>query len=453
MIAIRAKWVLATEDERQSLLRDKYVLVEGNRIVGFDRSPPSGAELLEPMAGLVTPGLINLHAHSLNAPLFRGLVDDLPAFRRPEEMIYRLLMPVGQIAMDVLDDRELSALIESGLEEMLATGTTTVVDMWRPEQQSVFFAVAESLGIRAYGAPYIRSRAILGMTPEGRPEYGPDESDNTLDAALQVFDRYDGVAGGRLRVALGPHATDTCSAALLAKVAEGALERNALVTAHVAQSRAECEEVERRDGVSPMRLLHRAGLARAKTLAAHCTFAAESDLEALASSGLSVAHCPLTYARLGVTVTADRFWQAGIPVGLGTDAYCMDMLSEMRAAGYFSKLQTGRSDSATAWSLLDTATRVAADALGRPDLGRIERGKTADLAIFDLRGVRVDPVIDPIKTLVWYGTSQNLFGVVVDGRVVSRAARVGNAASDRASVCAGAVSKVVQTAREGGFLT
>lgn len=453
MLAIRAKWILASIDQRLQLLTDRYVLVEGGKVAAVAKQPPSDADVIEPAAGLVIPGLINLHAHCLNAPLFRGMVDDLAPSDRPENVIYRLLMPVGQLAMDVLTDDELAGLVESGLTEVLASGTTTVLDMWRPEQQEAFFTVAERLGIRAYGAPYIRSRAILGINEAGEPRYGADEGERSLEAAIRIFDRYDEGPTGRLRVALGPHGTDTCSARLLRRVAEVSKDLDTPVTAHVAQSRSERDVVKERDGMSPIRLLERSGLARPRTVAAHCVYADDTELAMMAATGMTVAHCPLTFARVGVSVTADRFWRHGIPLGIGTDAYCMDLLAELRAVGYLSKRATGRSDTATAWSLLDAATRVAADALGRPDLGRIAPGSTADLAVFDLRGVHIEPVVDPIKALIWYATTANVHSVIVDGEVVYQSRGARRQRSDLSEVSRTAVQKVVREASERGLLS
>jgi len=450
-VAVRAKWVLLHEQEgaQPRLVEDRYVLVEGGRIRAIEPTRPQTDVVLEPMAGLVIPGFINLHAHSLNAPLFRGIIDDLTPLPRAENLIYRLLMPVGQLAMDVLAPEQLEALVEWGLREELVGGTTTVLDMWRPEQEG-FFAAARRVGIRAYGAPYIRSRPILGIDDAGEPRFGADEGRRSLDAAVELFRRHDQGPRGRLRVALAPHATDTCSAELLADVAAAAHDLDTAVTVHLGQSRSECAAVEGRHGIGPASLLASVGLATPRTIAAHCLYLDDAQLQTLASGGATVAHCPLTYARAGISVTADRFWRNGVAMGIGTDAYAMDMLAEMRMAGFFSKLATGRSDTATAWSLLDAATRVGADALGRPDLGRIAVGATADLAVFDLSGYHLEPVIDPVKSLVWYANAGDLHSVLVDGEVVHSREQDAAASGLRSSV-AEAADAVLAAARSRGI--
>ena len=63
-----------------------------------------------------------------------------------------------------------------------------------------------------------------------------------------------------------------------------------------------------------------------------------------------------------------------------------------------------------------SATLGGADALGRPDLGRIEAGACADLVAFDLGLPHQGQVIDPIQTLLLTGRGRDARTVVVDGR-------------------------------------
>jgi cytosine/adenosine deaminase-related metal-dependent hydrolase len=66
------------------------------------------------------------------------------------------------------------------------------------------------------------------------------------------------------------------------------------------------------------------------------------------------------------------------------------------------------------------ATIGGADALGRPDLGRLMPGALADFTIFDLTGDHLGQFIDPIQTMVLSGTGRDITTVIVDGRVVMR---------------------------------
>jgi cytosine/adenosine deaminase-related metal-dependent hydrolase len=144
----------------------------------------------------------------------------------------------------------------------------------------------------------------------------------------------------------------------------------------------------------------------------------DRDLAILRDSGTTVANCPLTFARSGVSVPFDRFHRRGVRTGIGTDGYCFDYLAELRAAGFASKLTSGDSGAGDARTLLTAATEVGASALPWPRLGRLERGWLADLVVVDLGSAHVQPVRDPLKNLVWNATPADISLVMVNGKVV-----------------------------------
>ena len=66
------------------------------------------------------------------------------------------------------------------------------------------------------------------------------------------------------------------------------------------------------------------------------------------------------------------------------------------------------------------ATIGGANALGRPDLGRLTPGALADITIFDLDGFHLGQFIDPIQTMVLSGSGRDFKTVIVNGRIVVR---------------------------------
>lgn len=102
--------------------------------------------------GLAIPGLINLHNHALSAPLFRGLADDAAPGDLPGHIVYALLMPLGDLAAEIMTDDEIGDAAEMALMEGMRTGTTTVLDVFRL-RQTPFIARARGLGLRSYSCP------------------------------------------------------------------------------------------------------------------------------------------------------------------------------------------------------------------------------------------------------------------------------------------------------------
>ena len=241
-IAIRARWLPIGGNGATRIETDRWVVVEGQRIAAITDARPDGADIvIDRPDALVIPGLMNLHNHGISALLFRGIVEDRPTASWSSDTVYGLIMPLQGLAMEVLDADELRAITALGFLAPLKSGATMVMDIFRLGQ-AASFEVADELGFRLYGMPYIFSTEDMAVGDDGIPVYAARASNESdLDRCLALFDTYDGAAGGRLKVGFGPHGPDTCEPELLAAIGEAARERNAKVTIHTSQSVPEGE--------------------------------------------------------------------------------------------------------------------------------------------------------------------------------------------------------------------
>lgn len=422
-IAIRARWVLLPDGARQRIETDRWVLVEDGRIAAVTAGRPGADRTIDAADALVLPGFVNLHNHGISALLFRGIVEDRPTASWAADTVYGLIMPLQGLAMEVLDAEELRAVTALGLLGLVKGGATTTMDMFRIAQ-SVSFDVADELGLRFYGMPYLFSTEDLGIGEDGRPRYaarGAGESDLARAAAL--FDAHDGRAGGRIRAGFGPHGTDSCDPDLLAGIRDAASARGAKVTVHVSQSATEGETLHARYGRTPAEQLAHVGLLGPDLPAAHCVYASDGDLDLIGEAGATVVNCPASFARGAVSAVWQRTAARGVRTGIGLDGYAMDTIGELRTAALVSKLASGLSEDAAARDLVAAATVDGAAALGRDDIGRIAPGCRADLAVVNLGGAHLAPVSDPLKTMVWHAGTADVEAVIVDGRVVVEGGR------------------------------
>ena len=156
-LIIRADWTIVHRNDRQVPIEGVSIVVEDGRIADLTREPPQGETIVVP-GGVAFPGFINLHNHTINAPLFRGIVDDLPRKAIGESKVYSMLMPMGALAVSHLDPDELEALVALGLLEFARSGATTLVDQFRPRQTAIL-DLAKRWGLRLYAAPYLFSPA------------------------------------------------------------------------------------------------------------------------------------------------------------------------------------------------------------------------------------------------------------------------------------------------------
>jgi len=156
---------------------------------------------------------------------------------------------------------------------------------------------------------------------------------------------------------------------------------------------------------------------------AHCVFINEKEAQKMANSKTGVAHCPCSNLRLGSGIAPIRmFLEKGVPVGIGVDGSASNdssnMLSEIRQAMLVSRVKAGVS-SMPARDALKLATKGGAEIFGRNDIGSIEIGKAADLAIFDLNKIDfAGSISDPVASLLFCGTSQRTKYTIVNGKVL-----------------------------------
>ena len=380
------------------------------------------------------PGFINLHNHAINAPLFRGIVDDLPRSAIGESKVYSMLMPMGGLAASFLDEDELRAIMALGVLEVLRSGVTTLVDQFRPPQASIF-DTARQWGLRLYGAPYLFSPAAGAADASvAGASRGSLEGETGLAEFERLFRAHDDGPHGLVRVILGPHAADSCAPDLLRKVDAISRERKILVTIHLAQSQGEVDRVMRQRGLGCAAYVHSVGLLREGVILAHGTHLTDDELRQVRDTGAAIANCASVFLRGGKAPNFERFRRAGVRFGIGTDAERMDFFAQLRATGFASKQAYGAGDAATAADLLRAATMGAADILRRPDLGRIEKGATADLLVIDALKPHLQPIHDPIRSLVWYATAADIDTVLIGGRAVIRGGKT--VGIDEASVIA-----------------
>jgi cytosine/adenosine deaminase-related metal-dependent hydrolase len=114
----------------------------------------------------------------------------------------------------------------------------------------------------------------------------------------------------------------------------------------------------------------------------------------------------------------DQYLEAGVRLGLGTDTYPLDIISEMRYASLISRLVDRNASGARPAAVFNAATIGGADALGRSDLGRLAPDAKADVVIINLRTTRYGPARDPINALVEYGSGADVETVIVNGEIV-----------------------------------
>jgi 5-methylthioadenosine/S-adenosylhomocysteine deaminase len=425
-----AAWVVAWDAQasRHVYRRDADIAFSSDGIAHV--GPPFEGEAGTEIDGadlMVLPGFVNIHCHSGDEPIAKGLFEDAGTAALWGNALYEFS------ALFDSDADAKSACQTVMMSDLMRSGVTTFLDIASPHPGWLDLALRS--GLRAYLAPGFRE-ARWEVADSHRLDYRwqVEEGRDRYEQALALVDSVRDHPSGRIGAVMTPSQIDTCSEALIQEAVGAARDRGIPITIHAAQTMAEHEELLRRTGETAPAMLERLGVLGPDLILGHCIFLdhhswtrqrTRHDLDRLARSGTSVAHCPVTFARSGMTLDSlGGYRRAGVNVGIGTDSYPFNMLEEMREALICSRI-AGKSvfDLDTA-GVLSAATIGGATALRRDDIGRLAVGAKADLTLVDLSHPAMQPVHDPLRNLLHCAAERAVRDVYVDGRPVVANGRV-----------------------------
>ncbi|MCL2093748.1 MAG: amidohydrolase [Treponema sp.] len=388
-------------------IREKDVHIDGSLIsqVGKAEEGFEAQRVIDAQGKLLMPGLINCHGHAYMS-LFRNYADDLPF----DDWLFKKIMP----AEDAMKSEDAYWCNLLSCLEMIKTGTTCYTDMQMFKHMSV--RSARESGMRA-----VISRGLVGDSPQ-------DQAARTrLDEA---FEEMDAAAGeSRISFMLGPHAIYTCGEALLKELPDMALERGIGQQIHILEGKTELEDSLKNHGCSSIKYLESLDFFRAPTLAAHCVHIDQEDIEILARRGVSVASNPMSNMKLGNGFApVPRLLQAGVNVCLGTDSAAsnnaLNMFREMSMVSYIHKGLEQDALCMNAEEALRCGTLRGARALGLETIGAIRAGMKADLILIDMDRPWMQPVNNPLFSLIYSANGTEVDTVIIDGEIIMEKGRV-----------------------------
>ncbi|MBW2072611.1 MAG: amidohydrolase [Deltaproteobacteria bacterium] len=402
--------MVLTMNNKHEIIEKGAVAIKGNRILAVGRAAElqetvAAGALLEAANCLIMPGLINLHTHAPMV-LFRGLADDLPLQTWLQEHIFPA--EAAYINEESVYWGTLLAIVE-----MIRGGTTTFCDGY-------FCVDGAARALLAGGIRGVLSQGVIDLPAPGVP----DPSRN-LQVAESFLRRWQGVSS-RLAPGLFCHSTSTCATETLRDAKSLCREAGLLLQIHLAETRTEVEETEKRHGFRPVYLLHKLGILDSSTLCHHSVWLTEEEVDVLASSGVGVSHNPESNMKLASGVAPlPRLLAAGVKVGLGTDGSAsnndLDMFGEMDNAAKLHKVWHGDPALCPAMEVVQMATCKGAAALGMAvEIGSLEEGKLADIITIDLEQPHLTPLYEPCSHLVYSARGSDVRDVIVDGTVLMR---------------------------------
>ncbi|MBV6521303.1 MAG: 5-methylthioadenosine/S-adenosylhomocysteine deaminase [Gemmatimonadaceae bacterium] len=420
MISYHARWVLPVSSPP---IHDGCVTVSHGRIVyvGSMSSAPT-VEMRTFGNAVLMPGLVNTHTH-LELTAMRGFLEDL-AFR---PWVLRLT----KARSEVLTPQMMLASAIVAIAEGLQAGITT-------------FAETTSSGV---GHEALRTTGARGIVYQEVFGPHPDQVSDAMTGLTRHVAELRRADTPRVKTGVSPHAPYSVSDALFSAVADYTRAEELPVAVHIAESEAEVQLVKSGDGqfasawrareipvdaraASPVTLLDKTGVLRTRPLLIHCVRVGGVDMTRMMDSGCGIAHCPASNAKLGHGIAPlHEMLQLGLQVGLGTDSVAsnnrMDLLDEARLAVLLQRARLGSPDVLGSSRAIELATLGGARAIGLGrEIGSLEVGKAADLAVFSLEGVRAVPAYDPAGALVYSVAGRAAKAVFVEGMELVREGQV-----------------------------
>ena len=409
-------------------IEDGAVVIDGSNIVAVGKTadvskqfPDAGTDDFGDAA--ILPGFVNCHSH-LEITAMRGALDDV------EHDFTAWLIKLSRVRESMSDDEIAEAAYIGALEGAQA-GVTCFGDIGR---------------LGHIGLSGLKRAGLRGVVFQ-ETEFSPENrtADNDFKKLIGKFERLATESTDLVCVGLSPHAPYTVSSRLFESIAQFSIIERFPLTIHAAESLAEQElltdgggefvRVYEKYGVdwespncTPIEYLNRLGVLAARPLLAHCVTVSARDLEIISDTGSKIAHCPKSNAKFAHGAAPfEAMLDKGVKVGLGSDSVASnnvcDLLEEARFAALISRNRTESRRFISAQEVLRAATLGGAEALGLDDqIGSLEPGKQADIALISLQRPAQRPLNDIHTALVYSSNARDVMATFVAGKQIYKRA-------------------------------
>ncbi len=387
---------------------DGGIVVDGNDIVELvpaGKTPTyangESVQVFDASRHVLLPGLINTHHHFYQT-LTRACP---PALNKPLFPWLQALYPIwARLSPEMMASASKLALVE-----LLLSGCTTAADHHYLFPDGLGDAIdiqveqARQLGIRV---TLTRGSMSLGEDQGGLPPQSTVQDEQVIldDSARLIKAYHEGGPDAMIQIALAPCSPFSVSTELMKASAVLAREHGVRLHTHLAETHDETAFCEKMFGLRPLDYLEHVGWLNNDVWLAHGIHFDDDEIKRLGAAGTGISHCPSSNMVLssGICRTLE-LEAAGAPVGLGVDGSASNdgsnMIQEVRQAMLIGRLRY-EANEMTHYSAFRIATEGSARCLGRNDIGKLEVGKKADLALFTLDEPRFSGAGDPLAALL-----------------------------------------------------
>lgn len=421
-ILIKNAEVIVTMDPHLDEIKNGDIFIEGREIKDIGKNLNYKSDRIIDARGMVVyPGFINTHHH-----LYQTLTRNIPLIQ--DVKLFDWLINLYEIWRELTPEAVyISALV--GMSELLLTGCTTTTDHFYvfPKNQPGDLIDYEIKAAREIGIRFIPTRGSMsrGKSKGGLP---PDDVVQTEDEIMKDCERlvqkyHNPERFSMLKIAVAPCSPFSVTTELLKETSEMSKKYNIRCHTHIAETLDEEEYCINIYGKRPVEYMEEVGWLGENFWYAHCIYLNDDEIKLLAETKTGVAHCPVSNLRLGSGIApVAKMLANNVRVGLAVDGSASNdssnMLAEMRQAMLVHRVKSGV-DSMPAYDVLKMATSYGAQILGWNEIGTIEKGKAADIVIFNLNNIAYAGALhSPATAVLFAGDSQVAEYTIVNGEIV-----------------------------------
>ena len=252
-----------------------------------------------------------------------------------------------------------------------------------------------------------------------------DKRANEIKENMDLFDKCNGMADGRIKVFFGPHSPYTASEELLKEIRKLANEYNIGIHIHVSETQKEINDILNEKGLRPFEYLDSIGFLGSDVIAAHCVWLSDEEIKIIKKNNVKVSHNPCSNMKLASGIAPiSKLIENDICVGIGTDGASsnnnLDLIEELKTASLLQKVATLNPKVLTANEAIAMGTIKGAEVLGLDDeIGSIEIGKKADIILVDTNQVNMVPGSSNLSSNIIYSANgSNVDTTICNGKIL-----------------------------------
>ena len=392
-------------DEAGTVLPHAYVVVEGAGILSVGTARPEGSfdQEIDGKGNVLMPGFVNAHTH-VPMTAMRGYGDG----NNLQDWLNNYIFPVEA----KWDDRAIRCCTDLGLAEMIASGVTSIADMYMHTD-----VIAQEVAAAGISANLSVGGVFFGDS------FDPDANHDCV-AQRELTEKWHNYNGGQILVDASIHAEYTSSAPLWEWMAGYARDHGLGMHVHISETQAEHQACLDRHGKTPIQTLNDYGVWDTRAIAAHCVYTTPEDWAIMAEKGISCVHNPISNLKLGSGIApVPAMRKAGVNVCLGTDGVssnnATDLFSDLKFAAILHNGANRDPLALLPMEALKMATRDGGVALGRKT-GVIQEGYQADLILVDFSRLNLTPCHSVASNLAYAARGCDVVMNMARGKVIYR---------------------------------